>query len=58
MIACCCSMAGTKACLTCPQYQNMIWPDQASIMPNIYPTRKTTEKYDKDGKIIERIIEE
>jgi hypothetical protein len=51
-------MAGTKACLTCPQYQNMIWPEQASIMPNIHPTRKTTEKYDKDGKIIERIIEE
>jgi len=58
MIACWCSLAGTKACLTCPQYQNMMWPTQTEILPNIRPTRKTTEKFDENGRLIERIIEE
>ena len=58
MITCCCSMAGTKACLACPQYQNMMYSDQIKIYPNIIPTKKTIEKYNENGKLIERIIEE
>ena len=53
MSTCCCSLAGTRACDTCPngpsRYPYQIWP---------IPIRtKIIEKYE-NGKLIERIIEE
>jgi hypothetical protein len=58
MPVCCCSLAGTKACIT---YVNS---ELGSINPNYrhwikYDTRKprVIEKFDKDGKLIERITE-
>jgi len=36
----------------------MMWPEQAPYFPNVRSTRKTTEKYDENGKLIERVIEE
>lgn len=57
MLTCMCTLAGTKACLACPAYQNQMWHDSQTI-PNVKPVRKVTEKYDEAGNLIERIIEE
>lgn len=54
MLICNCALAGTRACLTCPQYQNMLY-EQSWQWPR--PIKKITEKYDEKGKLIERIIE-
>ncbi len=64
MSSCCCSLAGTRACFTCPNGPNqyspyMTYPVYYQNIPQTYPSpsKKITEKYDKDGKLIERIIE-
>ncbi len=57
---CCCSLAGTSACLGCYMRNSNIsyyptYPDIYYPKPYI---KKITEKFDKDGKLIERITEE
>ena len=57
MLACYCSLAGTRACLTCSK--GMI---DMMFYPPIYyeknkPKERIIEKFDKDGKLIERITE-
>jgi hypothetical protein len=56
MLICCCSLAGTKACLTCPQYLNQAWT--APPFSNTVKGRRVTKKYDDKGNLIEEIIEE
>ena len=72
-MSCCCSLAGTAACLSCSQRQvmftdwtyphtNVPWwipgypetPAPAPVAPT--PKKTTVEEYDKDGKLIRRII--
>ncbi len=65
-ITCCCSLAGTVACFTCPsRYQYEWWRTPYTYYPAYpditYPkphSKKIIEKFDKDGKLIERIVEE
>ncbi len=59
---CWCSLAGTAACARCnnnPQYGEWSY---YHTYPNIpirrFCTKKITEKFDENGKLIERIIEE
>lgn len=68
MRVCCCSLAGTDACKTCLNgsvstftnywnwWQDWYVPEGTGYVKNSY--KKVTEKYDKDGKLIERIVEE
>ena len=65
MPACCCSLAGTRACDTCqngasqyrgffiniPIQENPMW-EWTTATP-----KKIIEKFDKDGNLIERITE-
>lgn len=57
---CCCSMAGTLACEECMRRQGYIKPYNSGIVNMPRPLKKRTviEKFDKEGKLIERIIEE
>lgn len=56
---CNCTLAGTRACLNCPNYQQYFGLPQFEPMKTFFPKKKkVTEKYDKDGSLIERIIEE
>jgi len=60
MLVCSCSLAGTKACLSCSQY--IKYYGETSYLQIGKPfdfqrAQKITEKYDKDGNLIERIIE-
>lgn len=56
MLVCCCSLAGTKACLKCPQYLNHGFP--APSFDDTHRGRRVTKKYDDKGNLIEEIIEE
>jgi hypothetical protein len=59
MIVCHCSLAGTRAFLSCPQYQNMTWPHSHEAQaPPFIKTKRTIEEYDKEGNLIKKIIEE
>jgi hypothetical protein len=49
---CCCSLAGTVACLNCPNRFQGYYPSW-----NV-PTKKVIEKFDDKGNLIERITEE
>ena len=73
-MSCCCSLAGTAACLICNQRQAMFtdwtYPHQHTdvpwwipgypevpVAPSAPAPKKTTvEEYDKDGKLIRRVI--
>ena len=58
-MVCNCTLAGTAACLVCPRYQQYL--GDSNIYPPTYlpsGNKKITEKFDKDGKLIERITEE
>mgnify|MGYP001411248134 CR=1 FL=1 len=54
-MVCCCSLAGTKACLSCPTYLN----DIAFGVNKVNESYKyrVVEKFDENGKLIERITE-
>lgn len=61
MGACCCSLDGTRACLSCTNHQEEFtwtipsgWYEQVKNIPR---AKCIIEKFDKDGKIIERITE-
>lgn len=58
---CCCSLAGTQACMRCGRWREYYgdWtaPIRYPIEPNVKPKR-IIEKFDKDGKLMERIVEE
>ena len=56
---CLCTLAGTRACLTCPQYIEYFGQSVSGI-PFQYPLKKTEviEKFDENGKLIERITRE
>ena len=69
MTICCCSLAGTAACMHCPNNpaSTTAWPQYhpwvQTIEPGPYPhpimIKRITEEFDKDGKLIKRItIEE
>lgn len=74
MISCCCSLAGTKACDTCSAGPsqggytgfNITWPLNHGLKTDGNMTidkpkekqKRITEKFDKDGKLIERITED
>ena len=56
MLACCCTLAGTAACKTCPSYVQMF--GDHTVYPRFKPgLQRVTEKYE-DGKLVERIIED
>lgn len=63
---CCCQKAGTIACLSCSIYRehfgdsrvNYYIPEMPKIDPDKLRIKRTIEKYDEKGNIIERIIEE
>ena len=51
MVSCCCSLAGTRACETCPNS-----PMKSIQFVPIMQNQKIIEKYE-NGKLIERTIE-
>ena len=51
-MVCHCTLAGTRACWNCPNNTSFV------LGPGNPPTRKITEEYDGDGRLIKRIIEE
>jgi len=53
MTICCCSLAGTRACETCPNNTDITRYGEWTYIP----AYKVIEKYDKDGNLIERITE-
>jgi len=59
MKACFCTLAGTRACDTCPNS-----PSLRPIFTPFYPafrtekTKRIVEKFDEKGNLIERITEE
>lgn len=58
MKACWCSLAGTRACLTCPN-SDIGWNSPKEHLDCIpYKIKLVIEKFDKDGKLVERITEE
>ena len=56
---CCCQMAGTKACDTCPNAPSRIIPLEIFHDFNSYisKSKKIIEKFDEKGNLIERITE-
>jgi len=59
MQVCHCSLAGTSACAGCFQNPNAKW--FSSLDTHYQPIRKNKrviEKFNQDGKLIERITEE
>lgn len=52
MNICCCTLAGTKACLTCPN--NNFMQDYNNPIQTSIPTT-IIEKFDEKGNLIERI---
>ena len=61
MSTCCCTLAGTRACENCPNGPMRVpWMGKYEPIPYVqYPhTRRIVEKFDENGKLIERIIEE
>ena len=64
MVACCCSLSGTAACLTCPngsQYQGyhsfkIVRPVDDNC--EVKKVKRIIEKFDEKGNLIERITEE
>ena len=62
MLNCCCSMAGSKACLTCPAYINELdlYVMKTYPKPPVAKIHRTIEtmEYDKEGRCIKRIVEE
>ncbi len=62
---CWCSLAGTAACARCNNNSWSSWyipyvpyyPTYPDI-PMKSPAKKITEKFDKDGNVVERIVEE
>lgn len=70
MISCCCTLAGTRACDTCSagpsQGHTITWPlnyglttdGNITIDKSKEKQKRITEKFDKDGKLIERITED
>jgi hypothetical protein len=60
MSICCCSLAGTAACETCsnrPYNSSRFNPLDYKLFTPI-KTKKVIERFDKDGKLVERIVEE
>ena len=71
---CCCSLAGSVACRNCSRWKEYYgdnifnypkndWTEigqygKNTLKPEIHKIKKTIEKFDKDGKLIERIITE
>jgi hypothetical protein len=53
MKVCCCSLAGTKVCRTCPQND---FYDDNYIPPLPLPQRKVIREYDKKGTLIKETI--
>ena len=57
---CCCSLAGTRACLSCPNGWEwngaLYWFIPPWVVGEPKPKR-VIEKFDKDGKLIERVTE-
>jgi ABC-type uncharacterized transport system auxiliary subunit len=61
MNTCGCTLAGTNACLRCPNSNINYYPSTTWYYPFHSPVitgKKITEKFDKDGKLIERITED
>lgn len=58
MMSCCCSLAGTNACLTCPNYTIQQWVVPKEYIEVPKKTKRIIEKFNEDGKLIERITEE
>jgi hypothetical protein len=62
MKSCCCSLAGTKACIACTNNIDFEYGNTFFITSEIpseitrYPF-KITEKFNEEGKLIERITE-
>lgn len=60
-MVCCCSLAGTQACLNCSRYTGLFGTVPIQPMPEWRwerPVKRIIEKYGADGKLVERIIEE
>ena len=57
MPVCGCTLAGTKACLTCPNNTIMQWSVPEYSLRYEPKRQRIIEKFDKDGKLIERITE-
>ena len=62
---CNCSLAGTRACLSCSQYLNVFGqPGNVPIrfengkIEKLFKIKRTIEKFDDKGNLIERVIEE
>jgi hypothetical protein len=56
---CCCSLAGTKACLNCPNYLNDIAQINSIPFPlRTSPLKRIIKEYDGKGNLIKEIIEE
>lgn len=55
MLICCCSLAGTKACLSCPNYINAFGGHIQNEGSGF--NKKVTEYYE-DGKLVKRVIED
>ena len=54
---CCCSLAGTVACVTCNNKPMGVipWMLTNPVLPHYRP--KTIREYDKDGNLIKETIE-
>jgi hypothetical protein len=56
---CMCTLAGSAACLTCSNNRTIVPMSDPSRMPVIVPrAKRIIEKFDENGKLFERIIEE
>ena len=53
MVSCCCSLAGTRACDSCPNGPSR---GSSNYFPIPMSGQRIIEKY-QDGKLIERIVE-
>ena len=57
-MTCCCSLAGTVACWTCPNWTIYCFPKSPDNYTFTTPVKRVIEKFDEKGNLIERITEE
>ena len=58
MLICNCSLAGTQACINCPQYSRLFDIKSEIEVKKLLKIIETTEYIDEYGKVIKRVIEE